>query len=93
MENRINKRKTMTGVVISDKMLKTRVVEVKSQSRHPKYGKLLNHYSRYKAHDEKNESHTGDMVKMMQCRPLSKDKRWIIMEILEKNTGKEAVAV
>jgi small subunit ribosomal protein S17 len=91
MEKRANKRKTMTGKVVSDKMMKTRVVEVHSKVRHAKYGKLMNHVARYKAHDEKNESRTGDVVEMMSVRPLSKDKRWAIMRVVTKNTDKEAV--
>ncbi len=91
MENRVNKRKTMTGKVVSDKMMKTRVVEVDSTTRHPKYGKLMVHSARYKAHDEKNESHTGDVVEMMSVHPMSKDKRWSITRVVEKNHDKEAV--
>jgi small subunit ribosomal protein S17 len=91
MENRENKRKTMTGKVISDKMMKTRVVEVDSTQRHPKYGKLMNRSARYKAHDEKNESHAGDVVEMMSVRPMSKDKRWAITRVVEKNHEKPVV--
>ena len=91
MENRPNKRKTMTGKVISDKMMKTRVVKVDSTIRHPKYGKLMKHSAHYKAHDEKNESHVGDIVELMSVRPLSKDKRWAIIRVVEKNKDKEAV--
>lgn len=92
MENRLNKRKTMTGKVVSDKMMKTRVVKVDSMIRHPKYGKLMKHSAHYKAHDEKNESHTGDVVELMSVRPMSKDKRWAIIRVVEKNKDKEAVA-
>ena len=83
----------MTGKVISDKMMKTRVVEVRSTMRHAKYGKLMNFSACYKAHDEKNESHTGDVVEMMSVRPLSKDKRWAIIRIVTKNVEKAAVVV
>ena len=93
MENRANKRKTMTGKVVSDKMMKTRVVAVSSTQRHPKYGKLMNRSTRYKAHDEKNESHVGDIVEMMSVRPMSKDKRWAVIRVVEKNHDKEAVVV
>jgi small subunit ribosomal protein S17 len=93
MENRDNKRKVMTGKVVSDKMMKTRVVEVDSTLRHAKYGKLMKRSARYKAHDEKNASHTGDIVEMMSVRPLSKDKCWSITRILEANKDKEAVVV
>jgi small subunit ribosomal protein S17 len=93
MEKRDNKRKTMTGKVTSDKMTKTRVVEVRTTMRHAKYGKLMKRSASYKAHDEKNESHTGDVVEMVSVRPLSKDKRWSIIRIVSKNTEKGAVAV
>ena len=91
MENRDNKRKVMTGKVTSDKMDKTRVVSVASTIKHAKYGKLLNRSAKYKAHDEKNESHVGDLVEMMSTRPISKDKRWVITRIIQKNSDKEAV--
>lgn len=92
MENRLNKRKTLIGKVTSDKMMKTRVVKVDTTLRHAQYGKLMKHSAHYKAHDEKNESHAGDVVEMMSVRPLSKDKRWTIVRIVEKNKDKEAVA-
>ncbi len=92
MENRPNKRKTMTGKVISDKMMKTRVVKIDTTLRHSKYDKLMKRSANYKAHDEKNESHVGDVVELMSVRPLSKDKRWAIIRIVEKNKDKEAVA-
>ena len=91
MENRLNKRKTMTGKVISDKMMKTRVVKVDTTIRHAQYGKLMKRSAHYKAHDEKNEAHVGDIVELMSVRPLSKDKRWAIIRIVEKNKDKEAV--
>jgi small subunit ribosomal protein S17 len=91
MENRNNSRKTLTGTVVSDKMMKTRVVQVVSHERHAQYGKLLVSHKKFKAHDEKNEAHVGDKVLMQEARPLSKDKRWIITQIIEKNTVKEAV--
>ncbi len=81
----------MTGKVVSDKMMKTRVVEVVSTVRHPKYGKLMNQKAKYKAHDEKNESHTGDVVELMSSRPISKDKCWTITRVVSRNTDKEAV--
>lgn len=82
----------MTGKVISDKMMKTRVVKIDTVLRHPKYGKLMKHSAHCKAHDENNESHTGDIVEVMSVRPLSKDKRWVVVRIVEKNKDKEAVA-
>ncbi|MBF0618859.1 MAG: 30S ribosomal protein S17 [Candidatus Omnitrophica bacterium] len=91
MENRNNKRKTMTGTVVSDKMMKTRVVEVTTTSRHAQYNKLMKASARYKAHDEKNESHTGDVVALMETRRLSKDKRWTISSIVKKAQGKDEV--
>lgn len=82
------KRKVRVGKVISDKMSKTVVVSVERLVRHPVYKKVMRRAKNYKAHDEKNECHVGDVVRIMETRPLSKDKRWKIMEILE--TGKAA---
>ena len=72
-ENRGN-RKTRTGVVVSDKMDKTIVVEVRTRVRHPLYGKIMNQTTKFKAHDENNECGIGDTVRVMETRPLSKDK-------------------
>ncbi len=83
MEQRINKRKFLSGIVVSDKMNKTRVVQVRWTSRHPQYNKITRKAKKFKAHDEKNASKTGDVVTMMETRPLSKDKRWIIQEIVK----------
>ena len=77
-------RKTRTGVVISDKMDKTITVAIKTRVKHPLYGKIMNRTSKLKAHDEKNECGIGDTVRVMETRPLSKDKRWRLVEILEK---------
>ena len=77
-------RKTRTGVVVSDKMDKTIVVEIRTRVRHPLYGKIMNHTLKIKAHDEKNECGIGDTVRVMETRPLSKDKRWRLVEIIEK---------
>ena len=82
MEKKIQKRK-ITGVVVSDKMTKTRVVEVKRSKRHPKYLKYYTVTTRFKAHDEDNAYHTGDTVVMEETRPLSKEKRWKIVEKLK----------
>jgi small subunit ribosomal protein S17 len=79
-----NNRKTRTGVVVSDKMDKTIVVAVKTKVQHPLYGKMLNRTTRFKAHDEANECGIGDTVKVMETRPISKDKRWRLVEIIEK---------
>lgn len=83
-EKRPNRRKYMEGIVISDKMMKTRVVQVRWSAKHSKYNKIMAHSSRYKAHDEKNESKTGDVVQIMETRPLSKDKRWVILKVIKK---------
>ena len=77
-------RKTRTGVVVSDKMDKTVVVAIKTKVRHPLYGKMVNRTRKFKAHDELNECGIGDTVKIMETRPLSKDKRWRVVEISEK---------
>ena len=77
-------RKTRVGKVISDKMEKTVVVEVKARVRHPLYGKILNQSSKLKVHDENNECGIGDTVSVMETRPLSKTKRWRVVEIVEK---------
>ena len=77
-------RKTREGMVISDKMDKTIVVEIKTRVRHPLYGKIMSRSSKLKAHDEKNECGIGDRVRVMETRPLSRDKRWRLVEVLEK---------
>ncbi len=77
-------RKTRTGIVVSDKMDKTVVVAVRTKVRHPLYGKMVNKTTKFKAHDENNECGIGDIVRIMETRPLSKDKRWRIVEIIEK---------
>ena len=69
-------RKTRVGVVVSDKMDKTIVVAIKTKVRHPLYGKMVNRTRKFKAHDENNECGIGDTVKIMETRPISKDKRW-----------------
>ena len=83
----------MTGKVVSDKMTKTRVVEIGTTVRHSKYGKLMNQTSRYKSHDEKNETSTGDVVEIMSSRPISKDKRWVITRVISKSKDKEGVLI
>ncbi len=79
-----NLRKTRTGKVISDKMDKTIVVAVQDNVKHPLYGKIVKRTYKLKAHDENNECGIGDTVKVMETRPLSKDKRWRLVEIIEK---------
>ena len=77
-------RKTRVGMVVSDKMDKTIVVEIKERVRHPLYGKIMNKTSKLKAHDENNECGIGDTVRLMETRPLSREKRWRLVEIIEK---------
>ena len=77
-------RKTRTGIVVSDKMDKTVVVAVRTKVRHPLYGKMVNKTTKFKAHDENNDCGEGDTVRIMETRPLSKDKRWRVVEIIEK---------
>ncbi len=84
MENERNMRRTRVGVVVSDKMDKTVVVAVEQAVRHPLYGKTMRRSANFKAHDELNECSVGDRVRIMQTRPLSKQKRWRVMEIIEK---------
>ena len=79
-----NLRKTMVGIVSSDKMDKTIVLSVVDNVKHPKYGKIVKSTYKLKAHDENNECHIGDRVRVMETRPLSKDKRWRVVEIIER---------
>ena len=79
-----NLRKTRTGKVVSDKMDKTIVVAVEDHVRHPLYKKIVKRTYKLKAHDEKNECSIGDTVRVMETRPLSKDKRWRLVEIVER---------
>ena len=79
-----NLRKTRVGLVTSDKMDKTIVVSVTDNVKHPLYNKIIKKSYKLKAHDENNDCHIGDRVKVMETRPLSKDKRWRLVEIIEK---------
>ncbi len=79
-----NNRKSQTGVVVSDKMDKTVVIEVSSHVRHPLYKKYIKRTVRLKAHDENNECGIGDTVRVMETRPLSKDKHWRVVSLIEK---------
>jgi small subunit ribosomal protein S17 len=79
-----NERKVRIGKVVSDKMEKTVVVAVERLVRHPLYHKSIKQTVKYKAHDENNERHLGDTVKIMETRPLSKEKRWRVVEVLER---------
>ena len=83
MEER-NLRKTRQGVVVSDKMDKTITVAIKDNVKHPLYGKIVKRTYKLMAHDENNEAHEGDTVRVMETRPLSKDKRWRLTEIVER---------
>ena len=77
-------RKTRIGLVVSDKMDKTVVVRIDRRMPHPTYGKMVTRTNKLKAHDEENSAKTGDTVRIMETRPLSKDKRWRLVEIVER---------
>jgi len=79
-----SRRKVRTGVVVSDKMDKTVLVRIDRKVRHPRYKKIVNRSSRLAAHDETNDAHVGDTVRLMETRPLSKSKRWRVVEIVER---------
>ncbi len=84
MVENLGNRKTMIGTVSSDKMEKTITVNVETVKQHPLYRKIIKTSKKYKAHDENNEAKIGDVVKIMETRPLSKDKRWKLTEIVQK---------
>jgi small subunit ribosomal protein S17 len=77
-------RKVRVGVVVSDKMQKTVVVQIERRVPHPVYGKMVTKSKKFKAHDEENSAKTGDTVRIVETRPLSKDKRWRVAEIIER---------
>ena len=79
-----NARKTRTGLVVSDKMEKTVVVAIERRVPHPVYGKMVTRTKRLKAHDEENSAKVGDTVRIVETRPLSKDKRWRLVEIMQR---------
>ena len=79
-----SRRMVRTGVVVSDKMDKTVLVRIDRKVRHPRYKKIVNRSSRLAAHDETNDAHVGDTVRLMETRPLSKSKRWRVVEIVER---------
>jgi small subunit ribosomal protein S17 len=83
-EKRISSRKTRVGKVVSNKMDKTIVVAIEDRVQHPLYKKIVGRTYKLKAHDEQNQCNIGDRVKVMETRPLSKDKRWRLVEIIEK---------
>ena len=84
MDQNRGMRKTRTGVVVSDKMDKTIVVKLSTRVKHPLYSKYINKTTKIKAHDENNECGIGDTVRVMETRPLSREKRWRLVEIIEK---------
>jgi small subunit ribosomal protein S17 len=77
-------RKEKTGIVTSDKMEKSIVVSIERKEKHPIYGKFIKKTNKFMAHDEKNEAHIGDKVRIMETRPLSKNKNWRLVEVVEK---------
>lgn len=79
-----NSRKELVGVITSDKREKTITIQVERRVKHPLYGKILKHSKKFSVHDEKNEGKVGDTVKVSETRPLSKTKRWRLVEILQK---------
>lgn len=84
MENIRNDRRERVGVVVSNKMEKSITIAVHTKAKHPIYGKFVNKTSKFMAHDEKNECNVGDTVKIMETRPLSKNKNWRLVEIIER---------
>jgi small subunit ribosomal protein S17 len=86
-------QKEFVGEVVSDKMDKTIVVEVARRVRHPRYRKMVMKYKKFYAHDEKNEAGMGDTVRIVEARPMSKLKRWALVQVVKKATGIEKVAV
>ncbi|MBI9097351.1 MAG: 30S ribosomal protein S17 [Spirochaetaceae bacterium] len=84
MENRKTNKKVFTGLVVSDKMDKTIVVKITTKVLHPLYKKYLTKSVKYKAHDENNDAKTGDTVKIIECRPISKEKCWNMQEVIER---------
>ena|SRR5437667_11675556 len=87
-----SKRKERTGEVISDKMTKTIIVRVERRFPHPRYKKVITGYKKFYAHDEKSEAKVGDRVRIEETRPLSKTKRWRLVQVVERSTGVTPVA-
>ncbi len=85
----VKRRKELVGRVVSDKMNKTVTVLVENLYRHPQYGKVVKMRMKFKAHDEENKCHEGDKVKIIEIRPLSKDKHWTVIDILERSQAGE----
>ena len=84
MEQRTTRRKTRTGVVVSDAMDKTVLVKIDQVYKHPDYKKIIRRSSKFAAHDETNDAHIGDTVRIVETRPLSKSKRWRVVEVVER---------
>ena len=84
MELQRVQRKVRAGLVVSDKMDKTVVVAVESKIRHPLYGRIIRRTKKFKAHDETSTAHMGDLVEIMECRPVSREKRWRVSRVIEK---------
>lgn len=80
-------KKQLEGLVVSDKMAKSIVVRVERRTRHPLYGKVIRSSKRYQAHDPENSAQSGDRVRIIECKPISKNKKWLLSEILEKAEG------
>ena len=80
-------KKQLEGIVVSDKMQKSIVVRVERIKRHPLYGKVLRTAKKYHAHDEENEARTGDRVRIRECKPISKRKKWLLSKIIERAEG------
>jgi small subunit ribosomal protein S17 len=93
MERHSSGRKRLVGSVVGDKMDKTVLVSVERMVRHPRYGKVLRRVKKYKAHDEENTCRVGDVVRIVESRPLSREKRWIVEEIVKRPGGREAAEV
>lgn len=84
MEEKRGQRKVRTGTVVSDKMDKTVVVAIESRIRHPLYGRIIRRTKKFKAHDESNRTGIGDLVEIIESRPISREKRWRISRVIEK---------
>lgn len=84
MEKKTDNKREFTGLVVSDKMEKTIVVKVSSKKLHPLYKKYVTWSKKFKAHDDTNDAHIGDTVRIKECRPISKDKSWMLAEIVER---------
>ena len=93
MERHSSGRKRLVGSVVGDKMDKTVIVSVERLIRHPRYGKVLRRVKKYKAHDEENTCRVGDVVRIVEFRPLSREKRWIVEEIVKRPGGRESAEV